>query len=120
MYSNSGRIGSRHYLTFILFRKAQFFTEMIATSVAHDFGEVWCQKECLKLGVHTYVDKRPCTFQRLNGGRISPLMSKRGTISVGSGISRENDKADKEKSLYSAERHEPTSRGPRFLRLGAV
>jgi len=35
-------------------------------------------------------------------------MSKRGTSAVGSGIRRENDKADTEKKLHSTVRHEPT------------
>jgi hypothetical protein len=49
----------------------------------------------------------PCTGHAsygegsLDGGGISSLMSKRGTIAVGSGTSRKNDKPNTEKKLHS-------------------
>jgi hypothetical protein len=63
------------------------------------------QTRCPHLGRQASIH-----FPGLNGGGIPPLMSKRGTIAVGSDISRENDKAGTEKKLHSKERHEPTLR----------
>jgi hypothetical protein len=48
-------------------------------------------------------------FPTSEGGGIALLMSKCGTTPVGSGVSRENDKADTETELRNAERHGPPS-----------